>query len=58
MTCGLCKKNNITVGMSMLLRDRNGNMDVQLCQSCLKKLKNGVRNTKPMKVEIYEDKTK
>lgn len=53
MKCELCKVNNATNGMSMRLNDVNGSMTVQLCQPCLKKLKNAVKNPKPMKIEIY-----
>ena len=53
MKCELCKTNNAVQGMSMRLRDLNGAMEANLCQSCLKKLKNAVKNPSPMKVEIY-----
>ena len=51
--CELCKQRASTPGMSMLLRDVNGNMTAQLCQPCLKKLKNAVRSPKPQVVDIY-----
>lgn len=51
--CELCKTNNATQGMSMKLNDVNGSIVADLCQPCLKKLKNAVRNPKPMKVDIY-----
>ena len=53
MKCELCKINNAFKGMSMRLNDVNGSVTVQLCQPCLKKLKNAVRDPHPMKVEIY-----
>ena len=53
MACGLCKKNNETQGMSAILKDVNGNTTVKLCQTCLKKLKNAVKNPKQMNVDIY-----
>ena len=52
MKCELCKVNNATKGMSMRLNDVNGNINVDLCQPCLKKLKTAVRDPKPQKVEI------
>ena len=58
MKCELCKINNTTHGMSMRLNDVNGSITVQLCQPCLKKLKDAVKNPKPMKVEIYPVDTK
>ena len=51
--CGLCKMNYTTAGMSMKLNDVNGSIVVDLCQPCLKKLKNAVRDSKPQKVDIY-----
>ena len=53
MKCELCKTNNATQGMSMRLRDVNGAMEAKLCQPCLKKLKNAVKNPNPIRVEIY-----
>lgn len=53
MICELCKKQNATNGMSMILKDINGNMSVNLCQPCLKKLKTAVKTPKPMNVDIY-----
>ena len=58
MYCELCKKNNATHGMSMILKDVNGNMTANLCQSYLKKLKNAVKSPKPMVVDIYPDDSK
>ena len=58
MYCELCKRNNATQGMSMILKDINGNMTAQLCQPCLKKLKNAVKNPKPMVIDIYPIVTK
>lgn len=57
MYCELCKKNNQTNRMGMTLKDVNGNMEVRLCQPCLKKLKNAVKNPRQMVVEIYPVKT-
>lgn len=37
----------------MILKDVNGNISANLCQPCLKKLKNGVKSPKPQNVEIY-----
>ena len=56
MLCELCKKNNSKQGMSMLLRDVNGNTNVQLCQPCLKKLKDAVKSPKRMNIEITPEK--
>lgn len=53
MICELCKKQNAHTGMSMILKDVNGNMTVQLCQPCLKKLKDAVKSPKQMNVDIY-----
>lgn len=53
MKCELCKVNNAASRMSMRLNDVNGSMTAQLCQPCLKKLKNAVRDPEPKKVEIY-----
>lgn len=53
MKCELCKVNNSTQGMYMRLKDLNGTINVNLCQPCLKKLKNAVRDSKPVRVEIY-----
>ena len=58
MKCELCKVNNTTHGMSMRLNDVNGSITAQLCQPCLKKLKNAVKDPKPQKVEIYPKETK
>ena len=58
MKCELCKTNNARQGMSMRLNDVNGSITVQLCQPCLKKLKNAVKDPKPQKVEIYPITTK
>ena len=58
MYCELCKKNNATQGMSMILKDINGNITVKLCQPCLKKLKTAVKNPKPMVIDIYPEKQK
>ena len=51
--CELCKQRMATQGMSMILKDVNGNISANLCQPCLKKLKNGVKSPKPQNVEIY-----
>ena len=56
--CELCKKNNAKPGMSMILKDINGNTSANLCQTCLKKLKNGVKSPKQQNVEIYPVETK
>lgn len=56
MVCGLCKKENAHAGMSIILKDINGNTTVQVCQPCLKKLKNAVKSSKPMNIDIYPDK--
>ena len=53
MICDLCKQRNATQGMSAVLKDINGNTTVQLCQTCLKKIKNGVKSALPQTVEIY-----
>lgn len=53
MKCELCKTNNATHGMSAILKDVNGNTTVQLCQACLKKLKNAAKSTEPMVIDIY-----
>lgn len=53
MICGLCKKNNAANKMSMTLKDVNGNLPVQLCQPCLKKLKDAVKSPNQMVIEIY-----
>ena len=58
MKCELWKTNNANQGMSMRLNDVNGSITVQLCQPCLKKLKNAVKDPKPQKVEIYPATTK
>ena len=58
MVCGLCKKENYHAGMSMILKDINGNTTVQLCQPCLKKLKTAVKSPKQMVVDIYPDNQK
>lgn len=58
MICELCKKQNARQGMSMILKDINGNTNVNLCQPCLKKLKNAVKNPKPMNIDIYPADTK
>lgn len=51
--CELCKQRASTQGMSMILRDLNGNTQARLCQQCLKKLKNAVRSPQPQVVDIY-----
>lgn len=56
MICELCKQRNSTQGMSMVLKDVNGNITVQLCQPCLKKLKTAVRSPEKQVVEIYPEK--
>ena len=53
MLCELCKRNNANPKMRMMMYDINGTMPAQLCQPCLKKLKNAVRDPKPHRVEIY-----
>ena len=53
MICGLCKKQNAHAGMSAILKDINGNTTVQLCQPCLKKLKDAVKSSKQMNIDIY-----
>lgn len=58
MVCGLCKKENSHAGMSMILKDINGNTTVLLCQPCLKKLKTAVKSSKQMVVDIYPDNQK
>lgn len=58
MKCELCKTNNAHQGMSMRLNDVNGSITVQLCQPCLKKLKNAVKDSRPQTVEIYPKETK
>ena len=52
MKCGLCKKNNTTHGMALATYDVNGVEKFDVCQACLKKIKNGHRDAKPQNVEI------
>ena len=58
MKCELCKKNNVTQGMALATYDVNGVVKFQVCQQCLKKIKNGHRDTKPQDVEIRPAKVK
>ena len=51
--CELCKQRSSTPGMGAILKDVNGNTEIKLCQSCLKKLKNGVKSPDKQNVEIY-----
>jgi hypothetical protein len=43
--------------MGATLRDVNGNITIQLCQPCLKKLKTAVKSAQQQVVEIYPVKT-
>ena len=58
MICELCKKQAAHAGMSAVLKDVNGTTTVQLCQPCLKKLKQAYKSTKPMNIDIYPDNQK
>ena len=53
MVCELCKQRNANPRMGAVLKDVNGNMTIQLCQPCLKKLKTAVKSSKPMVIDIY-----
>ena len=53
MLCELCKRNSQHPRMSIVLKDINGTMTAKVCQPCLKKLKNAVKNPKPLNIDIY-----
>lgn len=58
MKCELCKKNNATPGMAIATYDINGVEKFDVCQMCLKKIKNGHKNKNPQDVEIRPAKVK
>ena len=56
MVCELCKTNNVTAKMSIVLKDVNGTTTVNVCQPCLKKLKTAVKTPGPLVIDIYPEK--
>lgn len=53
MKCELCKRQTANPRMFITLIDINGSNKANVCQGCLKKLKNAYRNPDPVSIEIY-----
>ena len=53
MKCELCKKNDAHPRMFIETYDINGIEKHNVCQLCLKKIKNGFKDKKPQDVEIH-----
>lgn len=53
MKCELCKRTTANPRMFLTLIDINGSNKINVCQGCLKKLKNAWRSKTPVSIEIY-----
>ena len=56
MFCELCKQKETHKNMSIALFDDNGVTYADLCQTCLRRIRAGIKSRKPQHLSVYPEK--
>ena len=53
MICELCKQKEVHKNMSIALYDDNGITFADVCETCLKKIRAGIKSKFPQHISVY-----